>query len=158
MDSQPPIRTRPESMLARNFSEDLDSLFGMHSGTTIGHLNETVQEKRQTLTTQERELAELEERIREAEERLARASASSPTSETDVSPVVSSNTTSSTHQASAGAQAQPAPKQPGYVAASRRPPNNRAESSFNPPMPGAVPITPEPRFEAREYVTVDRTR
>lgn len=32
-------------MIARNFSEDLDSLFGLHSGVTIGNLNQTVQEK-----------------------------------------------------------------------------------------------------------------
>ena len=31
--------------MARNFSEDLDSLFGLHSGKTIGNLSETVQEK-----------------------------------------------------------------------------------------------------------------
>lgn len=33
------------SIAARNFSDDLDSLFGLNSGTTLGNLSFTVEEK-----------------------------------------------------------------------------------------------------------------
>ncbi|THZ90508.1 hypothetical protein D6C82_10417 [Aureobasidium pullulans] len=144
------------SIAARNFSDDLDSLFGLNSGTTLGNLSFTVQEKKRTVTTREEELAAIEARLRETEQRLAQA-AHSPDHE------------SSAYQAASGAE----PSYPARDSSSRqasgyqsypeqqyqsRPPNNR-EESFQPHIPGAMPKTPTPRYaQGNDYVTVDRTR
>ncbi|KAG9631636.1 hypothetical protein KCU98_g3279, partial [Aureobasidium melanogenum] len=156
MEHTPQQRARPESIAARNFSDDLDSLFGLNSGTTLGNLSFTVQEKKRTVSTREEELAEIEARLRETEERLARA-ANSPDHEF------------TPHQASSGAQPsyasrEAAPRQAsGYQsypgqAYQQRPPNNR-EESFQPHIPGAMPKTPTPNYgQGQDYVTVDRTR
>lgn len=100
------------------------------------------------MSTQEQELLELEERLREAEERLAQASGPSPPNNAAYHPA----NPSSQLQASAGAADKPASSAP------RRPSADRAEASFYPPMPEAMPRTPTAGLEAREYVTVDRTR
>ncbi|KAH0353293.1 hypothetical protein KCU83_g3308, partial [Aureobasidium melanogenum] len=156
MEHTPQQRTRPESIAARNFSDDLDSLFGLNSGTTLGNLSFTVQEKKRTVSTREEELAEIEARLRETEERLARA-ANSPDHEF------------TPHQAASGAQPsyasrEAAPRQAsGYQSYpgqeyQQRPPNNR-EESFQPHIPGAMPKTPTPNYsQGQDYVTVDRTR
>ncbi|KAL1305104.1 hypothetical protein AAFC00_002034 [Neodothiora populina] len=158
-NTQPQGRIRPESVIARNFSEDLDSLFGLNSGTTIGHLNHTVQEKKRNVSTQEEELAALEERIREAEERLARASGAAPAEQRTSSTSSPSESQHENQQAQtmSGAE-QNIASHAAYAPAGHRPSNPRADSSFHPHIPGAMPRTPTPRYEAREYVTVNRTR
>ncbi|KAI4744734.1 hypothetical protein E4T50_04911 [Aureobasidium sp. EXF-12298] len=156
MEHTPQQRARPESIAARNFSDDLDSLFGLNSGTTLGNLSFTVEEKKRTVSTREEELAAIEARLRETEQRLARA-AHSPDHE------------STSEQAAPGAQPSyasrdAAPRQmPGYQSYPEqqyqaRPPNNR-EESFRPHIPGAMPQTPTPQYgHGQDYVTVDRTR
>ncbi|KAI5270022.1 hypothetical protein E4T47_06525 [Aureobasidium subglaciale] len=152
--SQP--RARPESIAARNFSDDLDSLFGLNSGTTLGNLSYTVAEKKRTVSTREEELAAIEARLRETEQRLAQA-AHSPDHEV------------TSHQATSGAQPsytsgeEAARQASGYQTHPEqqhqsRPPNNR-EESFHPHIPGAMPQTPTPRYgQGNDYMTVDRTR
>ncbi|CAD0111426.1 unnamed protein product [Aureobasidium uvarum] len=156
MEHTPQQRARPESIAARNFSDDLDSLFGLNSGTTLGNLSFTVQEKSRTVSTREEELAAIEARLRETEERLARA-AHSPDHEL------------TSHQAASGAQPSYASRDAvsrqtsGYQSYPEqqyqaRPPNNR-EESFQPHIPGAMPKTPTPHYgQGQDYVTVDRTR
>lgn len=115
----------------------------------------TVHRKR-NVSTQEQELAALEQRLREAEERLAQASGSSPPQQPTSSP---STNDSSQRQASAGAgQPTSSPPEAAYAPAGLRPTADRADSSFYPPMPGAMPRTPTPRYNATEYVSVDRSR
>ncbi|KAI4854187.1 hypothetical protein E4T44_00342 [Aureobasidium sp. EXF-8845] len=174
-------RARPESIVARNFSDDLDSLFGLNSGTTLGNLSFTVEEKsvlpqhslsmtechpwlgsrlircrKRTVSTREEELAAIEARLRETEQRLAQA-AHTPEHE------------STSQQAAPGAQPsytsrETIPRQAsGYQSHAEqeyqaRPSNNRQES-FRPHIPGAMPMTPTPQYsQGQDYVTVDRTR
>ncbi|THV84830.1 hypothetical protein D6D27_07961 [Aureobasidium pullulans] len=149
-------RARPESIAARNFSDDLDSLFGLNSGTTLGNLSFTVQEKKRTVTTREEELAAIEARLRETEQRLAQA-AHSPDHESPAYQAASGAEPSYPARESSSRQAS------GYQSYSEqqyqsRPPNNR-EESFQPHIPGAMPKTPTPRYaQGNDHVTVDRTR
>ncbi|GAB7352844.1 hypothetical protein MBLNU459_g3453t1 [Dothideomycetes sp. NU459] len=165
---EPELRVRPESIIARNFSADLDSLFGLNSGATIGHLSQNVEQKKRNVSSQEQELQAIEDRLREAEQRLARAASGT-------SPPSWRNTT--THQASAGANGHGVnrtgpvgdsaptyqPYSPSddtaYQAAPSTRPQNYREESFRPHIPGAMPRTPTPGGGAGgDYISVDRSR
>jgi uncharacterized coiled-coil protein SlyX len=75
---------RPQSTLARNFMDELDTLFNLDSGLDSGldksldRLDKTVNEKKQAVNTQAQELEALQQRLREAEERLNKAAGTSP--------------------------------------------------------------------------------
>ncbi|KAF2862557.1 hypothetical protein K470DRAFT_268889 [Piedraia hortae CBS 480.64] len=69
---------RAQSTVVQNFSDDLDSMFGLQSPGTLGRLAETVQLKKQVLNTADRELQDLEARLRETERRLAQVSGYRP--------------------------------------------------------------------------------
>lgn len=78
--------TRPQSTAARTFSADLHNAFNIDrehkiaggvgqmdqhdSEGNLGHLSQTVEEKKQALSSQSQELEALEQRIRATEERL----------------------------------------------------------------------------------------
>ncbi|KAJ5907397.1 hypothetical protein N7495_000079 [Penicillium taxi] len=63
-----PTKLRPQSTMAQAFSSALDSAF--HLDTDVGHLSQTVDQKKQQMMIQSRELEILQRRIQEAEERL----------------------------------------------------------------------------------------
>ncbi|KZM19201.1 uncharacterized protein EKO05_0006413 [Ascochyta rabiei] len=67
---------RPQSTVARNFMNELDSLFNLDS--SLDTLDKTVHDKKQAVSTQAQELEALHKRLREAEERLNKAAATSP--------------------------------------------------------------------------------
>ncbi|KAJ4994485.1 hypothetical protein SVAN01_00314 [Stagonosporopsis vannaccii] len=85
MQSQTPVQdpdagwkpnNRPQSTVARNFMDELDTLFNLDS--SLDTLDKTIHEKKQAVNTQAQELEALQRRLREAEERLSKATGNSP--------------------------------------------------------------------------------
>ncbi|KAF1358970.1 hypothetical protein EJ07DRAFT_179112 [Lizonia empirigonia] len=85
MQSQTPMQdpdhgwkpnNRPQSTLARNFMDELDTLFKLDGSLDV--LDKTVHDKKQAVNTQAQELEALQKRLRDAEERLSKATGTSP--------------------------------------------------------------------------------
>ncbi|KAH6618597.1 hypothetical protein C7974DRAFT_426869 [Boeremia exigua] len=65
---------RPQSTVALNFMDELDTLFNLDN--SLDTLDKTIHEKKQAVNTQAQELEALQRRLREAEERLSQATGS----------------------------------------------------------------------------------
>lgn len=125
--------------------------------------------RKRNVSSQSQELAALEARLRETEDRLARASQSTSSAQTPSrfqDPVSGAQNHISQGQAYGGAAAIPKSnvgQGPSFMpsAASHttqeRPLYPREDSLGLPPMPGAMPITPDVRA-GNDYVSVDQSR
>lgn len=78
---------RPQSTVARNFMDELDTLFNLDG--SLDNLDKTIYEKKQAVNTQAQELEALQRRLREAEERLNQATVNSPPKKKDTAAVPS---------------------------------------------------------------------
>ncbi|KJZ80210.1 hypothetical protein HIM_00060 [Hirsutella minnesotensis 3608] len=81
-DWQPNGR-RPQSTIARSFSDELVDIFRIDNSLT--DLDQQVSQRRQTVGKNTQELADIEARIREMEERLLRSGQSHPALKTGAS-------------------------------------------------------------------------
>ncbi|KAF3008802.1 hypothetical protein E8E13_010555 [Curvularia kusanoi] len=73
---------RPQSTVALNFMDELDTLFNLDNSLDL--LDKTVTEKKHAVNTQAQELEALQKRLREAEERLNQATGSSPPKQREI--------------------------------------------------------------------------
>ncbi|TKA74558.1 hypothetical protein B0A55_04446 [Friedmanniomyces simplex] len=153
MAERPSQSAVPQPNIVQSFSQDLDSMFGLDPG--VGHLEQTVEQKKQIVTSGHQQLQELEARLRETEERLARVSRGS-------SPARQADTGASTTEPTQQQQQQHSTEMPGST--SLRPPAAvrpqaaaRGETAaLMAGMPGTIPQTPREHSGNSEYVMVDR--
>ncbi|CAK3988542.1 Hypothetical predicted protein [Lecanosticta acicola] len=162
---QPPQRfnTRPESTIAQNFAADLDSMFGLSSGSDgVDTLHKTVEEKKQTVTSGEATLQELEAKLRETEERLAKVSRHNSPSRQANTAVPRAHPDNNRQAADGAARSSPLVQKPTYPVdrpptAKDRPPTERADTrELMNSIPGGMPEETPNQTGGNEYVMVDR--
>ncbi|ROT36393.1 hypothetical protein SODALDRAFT_325737 [Sodiomyces alkalinus F11] len=146
-DWQPNGR-RPQSTLARSFSQELGDIFRIEN--SVNDLDERLGERKKNVKSQETELEALERRIREMEQRLKRGSIighprpALPTADADPT----------ANRANDGAQAQPPPPPPkddSSVPADKPRSRPGTARQNQPPAPSSANMPPTPTASEGEY-------
>ncbi|KAF2263200.1 hypothetical protein CC78DRAFT_604711 [Lojkania enalia] len=138
---------RPQSTLARNFSDELEDLFKLDGGLDLLDMDRNIHQKKQAVSSHAQELEALEARLRETEERLKQARSSPPNRKNSQRRTPVQGAFADDDKARIGEPASPLAQRQKLVA------DTRAANT----MPGALPETPA-SYNSTEYVLVDRPR
>ncbi|KAL2755450.1 hypothetical protein ACRALDRAFT_2027202 [Sodiomyces alcalophilus JCM 7366] len=148
-DWQPNGR-RPQSTLARSFSQELGDIFRIEN--SVNDLDERLGQRKNNVKSQESELEALERRIREMEERLKRGSIighprpALPT-DTDTNATANQDTQAQTPPP-------PPPKDDDSVPADKPRSRPGTARQNQPPAPSSANMPPTPTASEGEYISV----
>ncbi|KIW01253.1 uncharacterized protein PV09_07295 [Verruconis gallopava] len=147
---------RYQSVMAQQFSSQLDDLFNMDGG--LDSLVHDVEAKRQSIFVQQRELEELQERIRQAEARLGGTSDEENDADSDASGSDGASRGSGKASESARTRAITSSARQPSIFAIRETKDEEEQPQVQPVAPAPAPAAPVAKVPAQDYVMVRRPR